>query len=725
MTSGSLFFKLIWKDLKQRIWCPILLCVVFFLSMEVTCLMMFQTIDAYGSGYYQTKLSYFRDDFLMAGAAGGVVTFFMVGSAILCGLSSFTYLNSKKQIDLYHSLPVHRSILFFSRFVSGLLCFIVPFVFNLLTTFIIAVGKNAVDGTVFGRLFIFAAFEIVFFLSIYATTVLAVMLTGNFVLNAIGCAVLLLYSPILWATVCIMNSTFYKTFVEMFYKRPFCLSPVQDMIECFMRIQEKQDYELIVSYAPAMNSLVIECIAIVVLVIVNWRLFLARPSEAAGKSIVFPIAEPVIKTLFLIPVSLACGVFFKSASSSEHGFAWFMFGSVFGFLFIGIVMEIIYRLDIKSALCHWKYLILNLALMLIIIAIYKMDLLGFDSYIPDKDSIESMAVSVDMLDSQMNYAYYESYISQERYRLENMNMTELDVPYALCQYAIDNPIILEEQEDDQTDYQTTSQYMQAMSEQSQSGYTYMTVAYKQKNGKIIYRSYLIDALEASTFDMLNKLYCMEEYKKGVFPIFEEKEKPYVELCCNMAFDRKTLRVNSDMMNEFLPIYREELKKLTLQEIHEQLPVGSIDLYEKGMGLRGNYYNDSYGYPLYASCVNTLAWLKEHGIDYSVEQRPVKLLSVQTWNYNQSYETDEGWMDTANIIYEDEKVMKEILSHVALTYDINMGAIMPVEDWMDVDIQYESADGIMYKTFYFKKGEIPDFIIKDLDEFVPNEEEMKY
>ena len=99
-------------------------------------------------------------------------------------------------------------------------------------------------------------------------------------------------------------------------------------------------------------------------------------------------------------------------------------------------MEIIYRLDVKSALCHWKYLLLNLAIMLVIVAIYKLDLFGYDKYIPAKEHLDSIAVSIDSLDSQINYCRNDCYIGYDEYRINHMNLKELDVPYELCRQAM-------------------------------------------------------------------------------------------------------------------------------------------------------------------------------------------------------------------------------------------------------------------------------------------------
>lgn len=86
-------------------------------------------------------------------------------------------------------------------------------------------------------------------------------------------------------------------------------------------------------------------------------IYLKRPSEAAGKTITFPAIEPVIKTLIVIPASFFCGIFFsETAVGSDR---WFLFGLIFSFVLLCILMEIIFRLDFRGLLMHKRQFLLN------------------------------------------------------------------------------------------------------------------------------------------------------------------------------------------------------------------------------------------------------------------------------------------------------------------------------------------------------------------------------
>ena len=116
MTSRNSFFNLLKEDFRRRLWTFILASLVFFGTFPIVFTMMLQSwVSNYKDNDFltQTKMleqiandvSYFTGPNIWL----AVVT--CVG-AVICGVSGFAYLHSKKQMDFYHSLPVKREQLF-------------------------------------------------------------------------------------------------------------------------------------------------------------------------------------------------------------------------------------------------------------------------------------------------------------------------------------------------------------------------------------------------------------------------------------------------------------------------------------------------------------------------------------------------------------------------------------------------------------------------------------
>ena len=64
----------------------------------------------------------------------------VIFSAVLLGLTGFSYLHSEEKTDFYHSLPLKREELFVSSFFSGFFTFLLPYLGALALTCLIGGG---------------------------------------------------------------------------------------------------------------------------------------------------------------------------------------------------------------------------------------------------------------------------------------------------------------------------------------------------------------------------------------------------------------------------------------------------------------------------------------------------------------------------------------------------------------------------------------------------------
>ena len=121
MTSKNLFFKLIKQDWKKRIWCPIIIFIVYFIAMDISLLMTLDTMRQYSDRYSYTPAIFFEHYFFGSSVEGAIVGGCL--TAILCAVSGFCWLHSRTQVDAYNSMPVKRTVMFASKFLSGILQF--------------------------------------------------------------------------------------------------------------------------------------------------------------------------------------------------------------------------------------------------------------------------------------------------------------------------------------------------------------------------------------------------------------------------------------------------------------------------------------------------------------------------------------------------------------------------------------------------------------------------
>ena len=93
--------------------------------------------------------------------------------AVICAIQGFSYLYSRKKVDLYHSVPVKKSRRFAVIFTNGILICFVPYLVNLLLAMVIAWFSGGMDGHIFSKALIAAVLHLLLYLGIYGFAILA------------------------------------------------------------------------------------------------------------------------------------------------------------------------------------------------------------------------------------------------------------------------------------------------------------------------------------------------------------------------------------------------------------------------------------------------------------------------------------------------------------------------------------------------------------------------
>ena len=263
MTSKNLFFNLLKEDFKKRLWVFILASVVFFGTFGVVFTMVLERwVDnynrydglvtdsfSYGAAYDIENQALTRP--LSEKVAGDVIEFIALNpwliivacvGAIICGISGFAFLHSKKQVDFYHSLPVRRELLFAVRFTNGVLFFAIPYVISLIYSFVLcgvfgALSWKIVQGGLVGLIV-----HLMGFIVMYLFTILAVLLTGKLLMAFLGLVVFCLYAPAIYLLTEALKDVFFITaygssmdIEEILYSMKY-VSPVSYYCSLFNRV---------------------------------------------------------------------------------------------------------------------------------------------------------------------------------------------------------------------------------------------------------------------------------------------------------------------------------------------------------------------------------------------------------------------------------------------------------------------------------------------------------
>ncbi len=700
MISKSLFINLQKEDLKRKIWTIALLLLVFFLVLPVTNALNLESIDNL------LTLKQINDSIIaMLGPQHSGVNVLTVIAAIICGISSFHYVHSKKQIDFYHSTPVRRETMFAVNYLDGFLIYFVSYGLNLLLSFAVL----SVNGYMCREIFLAAMTAVlinsIYYLMIYTVVIIAVMLTGNFVVSCLGSAVLLLYGP----TLMLVKEEYFREFFATYYPEIQLRNGLRFLSPIWVYFGVNDTWS---RGDSILLSLVIGAAVTAVLAAFALFLYLRRPSEAAGKAMAFTKSKPVIKFLLVILLSLGGGALFFNIAHNNDG--WFLFGIVFALLVSHAIIEIIYQFDIRGLLRNKRQLLICGLAVGTIACCFRFDLFKFDAYIPKESEVKSIAVSVSGIDDNLNYfdieyGNYKRY-DNSQYQLKHMNLKEFTAAYELAKAGISAP-------------KTTGDY-----NATGGNYTYC-VKYNMKGGNTVYRQYRLDT--SDTYELLKKVYENGDYKEAHYPLLDwditkigkVSLRYYSEIINNEEFglngkESYSLALPGAKKQEFLTAYKDELRAMTLDEKKESEPLATVLIEYSTYGVSS--------YDIYPSFTKTLELMREYGFDTSKQVKIEDIRRITVSDYSPKYEqvTIDGIISTSQAkdsfkeeTYSKPEQIASILPNlVSRDYFYSNFTLIEGEVYTDVLLYVfnEDYNNELSYGYLFKKGTLPDFVRSDLN-----------
>ena len=695
MISKSLFINLQKEDMKRRIWSIALLILLFFIVLPVFCAL---TLEDYTDN--ETRKWVIESLIQYIGPQNYGVTMLTILSAVICGISGFFYLHSKKRVDFYHSMPVKRQTMFAVGFSNGFFIYFVPYIINLLLALLVLAVQGFLSSEIIQAVIAAVVLNAVYFLMIYTIVIIAVMLTGNFIINCFGVAVLLLYGP----TLMLVKELYCREFFWTYY-------PEQRLMTSMKFLSPIWVYAAAIERWGAGDSIVksvlIGLAVTVVLIAFAVFLYLKRPSEASGKAMAFEVSKPIIKFLLLVLLSLGGGALFFNIV--QHSDGWFIFGMIFSLLVVHTIIEIIYSFDIRGAFHHKLQLLVATVAVAVIACLFRFDLVHYDTYLPEKNKVQSMSVYVGGFETNINYYDYSKkepvWYNSEEYHLKNMDLKDISTAYELAQMG-------------------TESIANLKNENSDARYCNYTVKYKLSNGRTVYRNYALDAKQS--YPQLKELYANEEFKETHYPILRwgirEIGQVSLRYFSNILNDNEfgmdgkenfTLSLNQEAKKEFIDTYSQELRAMSLDEISQTQPLLTLQL-------EVNKY-DNAPYYIYPSFKKTLALVQQYGFDYTKEVTPKDILRVEVYDYrpeDQKPVNEDGVSETIQVTYTDQDQIASIMP-LLISSDYCYYNSLLIDSDNDINVSFyvmnaNYKDEISY-SYLFRKDEIPGFILEDLQQ----------
>ena len=686
MMSKISFSKLLKEDMKRRSWLIALVSVLLFIAQPVIILFLVEGLmDSANEGLMtlaEVKTDYMN---LIGFEENYLVAILLVLFAVLIGISGYSYLHSRVQLDFYHSLPVKRRKWFLVQLVSGLLIFAVPYFLSTVLSLLVGVANGIMEAGIFAAAMECFIINILGFMVIYLTSILAMIMTGKILIGIMGFCTFLAYGP---GVVFVLNNLigrFFTTAIgEQVYGMAYSLS---SPILLWMKVREKwQVYDK--ETVSAWIYLGILILLVIVLFGLCMWLNTKRNTEAAEQSMAFSKTESVIKIMLVIPLSLAIGLLL-SAMAHRNFEVWFFIGILLGAVLINAIIEFIYHLDIRELFVRKLQLVLAMLITVVIGCIFQFDFIGYDSYLPAMEDVEQMALYSYGVNGSFAYRVTEDDgITRveygERAALDEMVISDFEPIYEIAGNGVKNV----RKETEGMDLVPVSVKTEGMD------LVPVSVKYVLKNGKSVYRSYQIDRNVFTESEQA--LFTQEEYKQKIYPIFN-KESANIQSMFLMSLKGEVqLELTADQKANLLETYKTELRESTFDDFYYQNMSARLNL-EYMRGTQASSWYSEYGYPISKNFTKTLSLLNEYGYQTETEIKAETVSKITIYNYNTSQTS----------FYSSEIEIKEILADFyAGSIDMDYGNIGGLN--YDLGVEIIMKDGkVVWGNF--KNEAIPDCV----------------
>lgn len=585
--------------------------------------------------------------------------------AAVIGCVMFFYLQQKKQVNFYHSQPITRTRLFLNQYAAGLILNIVPLLVMIAVSFVVVAAYGMGSIINIGAILQHTLYMLLFLLASYSIAVFAGQLAGTMATHMALNAVLHFGVPLAAWIVSMMYSMFFATYngtpiIENCLKfSPFCAA--------FQYLSE-------ISYLSNSHVMTVEAMAgsvpaaqigiAILLSAASWFLYQKRPSEAAGKAMVYPASEPILKAYLMFIVGIAAGLVFQAVGSRM----FFYFAVITFAILTHMTCEVIIQHDFKAMGKRLSHCAVILVLILAVVGVFRFDLLGYDSYLPEPDEVQQVSLVV------LGAEHLNSYG-------DDGNFTQ-DADVKQGVYNLLQPIVNEKL------------YRSSVFDGNQSPYDYMnqettsiTVQYRLKNGDVksrIYRTVTAESIEENYKALYNQnayreavyadllqarpedVYHMAVNNTSIYDQDEDAERRVIETTSTLIegeivvtteavskeYPEKDLQ-NYDTMVSILEAYKQDVRNRQFDALK------TAQKYTIEVQLPHDQYIGYYGFnmPVYEDDVNTMAILNQMDIDKNERNFSDALI------FRCEEKTEAELRDMLNVAYnlleEDAKSQKDI------------------------------------------------------------------
>lgn len=334
---------------------------------------------------------------------GAFVPYFLAGLlGIVFALVFSSYLQTKKQANFFHALPVKRHSWLTYQYLIGFTFFTIINLLMLLGNIGLLVYLTGASAIPFSTLLLHFFQAELFFLTSYAISILAGHLVGNVLAQVAMIGTLQFGIAGFGLLIEGYMSTFFKTFIESPLAENLMKFSLPTGYLTYVTSLETNNYDSGMLYnkfvdtiplpLPVMSIKMLISMAVVTILCIglSYVAYHWRAMERVSETLVFRKLKFFLKLYFGLMSAAGLGLIFYSLSANS--FFFLGAGVVFGLILCHFFFEMAINRDVRAMLRprYWLSTVLILALSSGFCFIFIKDVFGYDTYVPNDDSVDNV-----------------------------------------------------------------------------------------------------------------------------------------------------------------------------------------------------------------------------------------------------------------------------------------------------------------------------------------------
>lgn len=741
MMSKNLYWAKWMENAKRRAWTFVLCFVALFFTVPVGQMIFLNRMrsvidEAVLNGTSTARIADMTERMrtIFAEGAGFSANFVWIAAifAVLFAVQGFSFLYDKRKMDLYMSVPVSGPKRFWMIWGNGITVFGICYLINLLLCWCVGAVFGVMTAELMADSLLAFLVNMLAFTAMYQIALLAVMLTGNVLTALLGCSVLYFYEYALRLLIVGMKSTFFVSYCNADESRSMARPWITPLIG-YLDFTDKVLYEngVIAGYSGVENwcgKLMEEVLILLLAAAVSgglvYLMFRKRKTESYHQAIAFPLMKPVLEFVMLVPFSVGVGVLVGRSAGNQN---FFLFaGAVIAALIGHAVISLIYERELKAVVQRKGLAAAGMGTAAVILCIFRFDLAGYDSYVPEREKIDSVCITLEHDYDNFGRENLSSapggYNGAYADLLEGMNSRETA--------TIDAVISMVAAWQQAGRYDMSDDSFEGPDGQSQELFNTncYVVRYNLKNGRSIYRRFYADSDRVA--DAVNTVMQDPSYRRIRYQIYSEEFEQALDKMKIVYDDGKQELLYTLDMKELLETYREDFEAYDYDLLSGSLPCGRLIF---TLPAESGSYNRQWNYPVYAGFAGTNALLIKNGISAGewesvLAAQDVREIRVSYYVHNGEerenllFEDGEVPEQTITCTFDDPEEIREILKALYPQQLVDVAGQefkrVDVDYWYSVSLSLtEEAERKRYDVsgLEFLGGKTPDFVSRRIRE----------